>query len=221
MKKIVSTGFIILILYFNCFPQIFDDFADGEYTNNPVKWEDPAGSYVASDGMLSLSAATGTEKAYIRTKSNYSKEAGWEFRIKLDFNPSAYNYAEIYLTADGPDLDGHVNGHFVRIGGARDEISLFRRDGFPDQVIKLIDGPDGMTDLDLVNLRIRATVAIDGIWQLSVSDASDNHYIPIGSGVDPDIPSCNYFGILCFFTPSRNDKFHFDDIRITGMEIAD
>ena len=130
MKKNLFT-FLFFACNIVCFAQLYDDFSDGNFTNNP-SWEGSAGAFeVSVDFKLQLNDSV-SDTSYLSTSSNAIINGFWEFDVKLDFDPSTSNYAQIYLTSDVQDLSGDLNGYFVKIGGesgAVDEIALYAQNG--------------------------------------------------------------------------------------------
>ena len=220
MKVFVSTSIIILVIYFPAYSQLTDDFGDDDLLKNP-SWKNKSGFFVPENGMLRLNAPGSAGQCFLTTASNYLVDASWELRVKLDFNPSAYNYTDIYLVADCPDLEEHVLGYFIRIGSPQDDICLFRRNGNADQITKVIDGPDHLTDRDGIDFYLKVSRSRSGKWHLNYRENSKMTYEDLGETTDSLIQKPNFFGIYCRFTSSRSDKFWFDELKISGGQVPD
>jgi hypothetical protein len=132
----------------------------------------------------------------------------------MDFNPSSSNYTQIHLSSDYLE-----NGYFVKLGGANDEVNLYKRqDG---QNIKLIDGTDNMLDTDSVALRLLVERDSLGVWKLSIKPFSDNEFTHQGQCFDNSFLSSQQFGIECVYTQTRSDKFYFDNLIVEGYSFVD
>ena len=132
----------------------------------------------------------------------------------MDFNPSSSNYTQIHLSSDSLE-----NGYFVKLGGANDEVNLYKRqDG---QNIKLIDGTDNMLDTDSVALRLLVERDSLGVWKLSIKPFSDNEFTHQGQCFDNSFLSSQQFGIECVYTQTRSDKFYFDNLIVEGYSFVD
>ena len=220
MKKIVSTSFIILITYFPSFSQLKEDFSDGDFLYNPA-WESPSGYFTVKDGMLQLNAPAQSGTGYLSTTSHYIHDATWQFRVRLTFNPSSYNYADIYLYADDKEISDHVLGYLVRIGGQKDAIALIRRNGDSPELTTLVSSPDKITDRDSVDFTVKVTRDREGNWKLFYADFPGTDFRFIGSAQDNRYQNPNYFSIFCHYTATRSNEFFFDDINISGDELKD
>jgi hypothetical protein len=191
--------------------QLFDDFADNDFDQNPA-WSGSASSFVIENGMLRLTASSSETMAYLSTPQNILGNTVWEFLVNLDFNPSSTNYTRVFVAADTSYLNGSLNGYFIMIGNTSDEISLYRQNG--NTRTKIIDGPDGRVNSSSVSVRVRLTRSSDGQWELSSMLAGETSFVPEGSTTDTSHLLTRFFGIQCVFTSTRTDRFYFDDFSI-------
>ncbi|HEY5746830.1 MAG TPA: hypothetical protein VIU12_12180, partial [Chryseolinea sp.] len=145
------------------FAQLSDAFDDGDFNQQPA-WSGTSAFFQVVTQQLRLIAPPANGQAYLSTPSNALEDASWEIDLSLDFNPSATNYARIYLTSDQPDLSGPLNGYFIQAGGATDDVSLYRQTGLV--TTKVIDGQDGLLNQTAVALNLRVTRDANGLWQL-------------------------------------------------------
>src|SRR6187401_2657704 len=125
------------------FAQFADDFSDGDFASDPL-WLGSDSKFVVDSARLRLKATPATDMAYLATASRSINDATWEFLVRLDFNPSASNFARIYLVSDQSDLSKSLNGYFVQLGNTTDDVSLYRQTGAT--ITRIIDGVDGKTD---------------------------------------------------------------------------
>jgi hypothetical protein len=91
--------------------QFVDNFSDNDFTNSP-HWMGDTSRFIVADDQLQLEAPTEDGVAFLATISPVGIDATWEFKLKMEFNPSASNYTRVYLMADQPDLSGPLNGYF-------------------------------------------------------------------------------------------------------------
>jgi len=212
--------FILLISPFALWAQSSwsDDFSDSNFTQNPAWIGDTAFFQISAQKQLQLSdSVAGTR--YLSTASNISQQAVWEFSLSLDFNPSGSNFAEVYLMADRPDLNGGLNGYFVRVGGSSaDKISLFKQSGNSNSL--LVGSPDDWVDSDPVQLRVRVTRNADQ-FELEADTGSVNNYISLGFAFDSTHWQSQFFGVRCEFTKTRAQLFYFDDFQVSGQAYTD
>lgn len=199
------------------FAQLSDAFDDGDFTQQPA-WSGTSAYFQVVTQQLRLSAPPINGQAYLSTPSHALEEGSWEIDLSLDFNPSATNYARIYLASDQSDLSGPLNGYFIQAGGAADDVSLYRQTGLV--ITKVIDGQDGLLNQTAVTLSLKATRDANGLWQLFSALGSSPSTLE-GTVTDEVILSAEYFGVSCVFTATRSDKFHFDNFIVTGHVVTD
>ncbi len=219
MRLVISI--ILLSLQLPLLAQFSDNFSDGDFSNNPT-WIGDVSQFVVNESFELNFAGNSVDGgvSYLSTYSTSIIDASWEFFVNLDFNPSASNYADIFLCSNQADLTTSTQGYFVRIGNTADEVSLYRKD--ENEEIIIIDGLDDRIDMSQVNLRVRVTRDADANWELSVDAGGGANYIVEGNVQDDTyIDNNQYFGVLCEYTSSRSDKFKFDDFVVSGNEYAD
>jgi len=188
--------------------QVQDSFADDDFTNNP-SWSGDADHFTVQNGRLALNAGNADGVAFLSVSSSLSSHASWECHAELAFNPSSSNYARFYLVSDNAELSTPLNGYFVMAGGTNDDVCLYRQEG--KQTYKVIDGKDGKLNTAAPSFRIKVTHDDSG-WKLYVALATEQYMLE-GSAESPVIAG-SYSGVACYFTPTRSDKFYFDDFSI-------
>ena len=198
--------------------QFVDDFSDDDFTSSPP-WTGDTSKFTVFNSQLRLEAPPEDGIAFLSTSSPVEADATWEFRLKMEFNPSASNYCRVYLMADQPDPSGVLNGYFVMIGDTKDDVSLYRQTG--STISKLIDGRDGILNLPTIEMGIRVLRNEDIGWQLFTDlGLTGNYFLEGAMEDDMDIAS-RYFGLLCSYTATRADKFFFDDFNVQGNATRD
>lgn len=215
-----GTLFIAMLLAV-CSPvlaQWSDNFSDGDFTANPA-WQGSTTDFIIDTQMLRLNAPAQAGVSHLATASDVSLEATWQFFVRLDFNPSSSNYAQVFLMADTPNLQAVSNGYFIKVGGTPDEVSLYKLANGQETLI--IDGTDGRVSSTTVEITIKVTRDAANLWQVSTQLTGEPNFTVEGSFTDAEIQSSAWFGVLCNYTSSRSTKFYFDDISVTGQGLAD
>src|SRR5271170_6163841 len=119
----------IFLLSINSQAQLNDNFNDGDFTANPVWIGNSADWLVNKSLQLQSNNTVANSSFYLSTASSLAISTQWELYVRLAFNTSSANYADIFLTASANDLTlNNTTGYFVRIGNTNDEICLYRKD---------------------------------------------------------------------------------------------
>lgn len=209
---------ILLLLWFKSPAQLTDYFTDDNLSKNPL-WSGDTTLFTVHSGKLHLFAPPVSGRAQISSPSSAISEGQWQFTAEMDFNPSSSNYIKVFLVSDRPDIAGAVNGYFVMLGNTTDEVSLYRQSG--TTITRIIDGSDGRLNLTAVEISVRITTDDNGNWNLFTKMADEPDWIAEGSATDTSIKTSQWFGLLCVFTSTRSDKFHFDEITVKGKTWPD
>lgn len=208
---------LLLLLPYLATAQLRDDFADGNFTQNPTWSGDVSGFVVNTQNQLQSNgpAVTGTV-LYLATPSQAAVGTVWEFWANLRLATSASNYADIFLMADKEELKaGDVNGYFVRIGNTADEVSLFRKDAGKSPVI-IINGEDKTVATSNNLVRVRVTRSLGYTWQLEIDvTGTGQNYRSQGMVTDATHKRSAYFGVMVRYSSANSQRFYFDDFRIT------
>jgi hypothetical protein len=219
MKIILFIFFVLPILAVSpVWAQVLDDFSDGNFSHQPTWTGDINEFIINNEGRLQLQASA-PGQAYLATASEVVQNAEWQCHIQMQFNPSAANFAEVWLMADRHPF-AEARGYFVRIGGSSDDVRLYRQDGASEPVL-LIDGRDDVLDISVVELDMRARRDSNGLWQLEVRMHGENIWVQEGEATDAAYNFSRLFGVRCQFTSTRADKFSFDEFVVTGDVFKD
>jgi hypothetical protein len=220
MKRII---FILLILQtLSAFAQFSDNFNDGKFeADREVIWTGDVAEFVVNDALqLQLRSADKVPFAQLRTPSSIVKNTQWEFYVKMNFNPTAGNHTKVYLSSDEADLNGDLNGLFVRIGYTNKNICLIQsRKGLNNRT--LITGESQRVNLDPVAVNIKVTSNAKGKFNLYSRLETESEYTLEGSCDLADIPASNWFGLACVLTTTRFEHFFFDDFVVQEWEDDD
>ena len=215
-KKFFYCFGILLLINTLAKAQVYENFTDGDFSQNPAWIVDSANFIINNLYELQSNNTTENSSFYLSTKNEIAISAQWEFSIKINFNPSSANYIDAYLTSLSQNLGAISNsGYFVRIGNTDDEISLYRKD--PNGLItKIIDGENGILNHSTNVVKIKVTRDSTAKWRLSRDlSGAGNSFINEGSATDPTYINSSYFGFLIKQSTSSFFQKHFaDDIEI-------
>ncbi len=198
--------------------QLAEKFDDGDFTNNP-SWAGGTTDWIVNASQqLQSNNTVANSSFYLTTPNTLATTAEWNFYLALSFNTSSTNYVDVYLTASQADLTQASNsGFFIRFGGTKDEICLFRKGtGGTNDTARIIDGADGTLNTSDNKIKVRVTRDGSNQWilyrDLSGTGAS---YVSEGSVTDASILSSAFFGIsVKQSTASFFQKHFLDDIEI-------
>lgn len=211
MKQLIlTTVFLFLILLLNA--QIFDDFSDGDLTNNPAWLGDVDNFMVNSSFQLQLNASV-AGKVYLSVPVQlFEDDMEWRFWIRENFAPSDNNHAKFYLMADRQNLlDTGLCGYYLRFGenGSNDAVRLFRQQGNTHAL--LYNATDGAIASSF-NICVKVIRTIAGEWILYCSENGLTSLKEESRCIDTILYSMNYAGITCQYTTTNRNNFYFDDI---------
>ncbi len=217
MGKIYFSLFLFLSLSANVtLAQLSEDFSDGNFTSNPA-WVGYAPDFIVNNQFrLQSNNTTASSTFYLSSTNGMATKAEWTFWVQLAFNPSSANYVDAFLTASASDLTlNTTSGYFVRLGGADDEISLFRK-GETGLITKIIEGTKQLLNTSNNPIKIKVTRDENDTWILWRDiTGTGNNYVSEGSIVDNIFQTSAYFGFLVKqSTASFFQKHFFDDINI-------
>jgi len=218
----ITTIIIFLFTISILHSQVFDDFADGNFSADPV-WTGDTSDFSISYSLavppelkpaLKLDAS-GSDTSCLVVSNALVNQTEWRFWIKISFNTSSNNYARVYLVSDQPDISGVLNGYFVQLGGSNDSIGLYKQSGNTHE--SLIQGLNAYTGNSTNEIRVKVTRDHEGNWQLFADQEGGYDFIPEGSCQDNTFLSSAYMGIFCKYTSSNSAKFYFDDFYVDDL----
>lgn len=210
--------YIVLFFFFansiNSFAQVLDDFSDQEFSNNPA-WIGDVASWQAASGVLKSENQTPNSQFYLSTNSKLVKNTEWSVLVNLQFNTSSANYVDVFLNADSSNLKSGVkNGYFVRIGGTKDEICLYKKVNGVNSL--LIDGIDGVTNKSANTIALKVSCSQHFEWNLKRNlSGQTTDFTSEGAAVDSSIKLSDWFGFFVVqSTASFFQKHSFDNISV-------
>ncbi|WP_439182839.1 Ig-like domain-containing protein [Carboxylicivirga taeanensis] len=209
-----------IFIFLVCFPlhtlaQINESFSDNDFTNNP-HWAGQSDRFIVNQNQELQLNDTEAGTSFLSTSCLVVEEATWQFRVRMDFNPSSSNLAQVYLISNDSQLINATNAVFVELGNTADNICLYRViDGHKE---KMVEGASGRLSLSNVDVTIRVTRAASE-W-LVQSDLGSGWQTEGTAAFDWGTPSVS-FGWVCKYTITRADKFFLDDIEVSGQPFSD
>ncbi|MEJ6711492.1 MAG: lamin tail domain-containing protein [Flavobacteriales bacterium] len=207
MKQILL---LIIVIPSWLFAQWSNDFSQSQLDD----WSgDTADFRVDSLKQLQLFGPYQSGTSFIYRQSNAILNGKWEMDIQMDFNPSSSNYCQIHLSTDN-----YENGYFVRLGGADDEVCLYKSNN--NQSSKIIDGINDFLDFDSINVSIKIERDSVGNWQLWAKN-KNQEWVSQGYTFDNSFSMSETFAISCTYTSTRAQKFFFDNISVSGTSFVD
>lgn len=203
----------LLFFWFAASAQLKEQFSDSNLTHiwhtNDSDW------IINSNHQLQSHNTTANSRFYISTENKLAVNTEWQFWIRLHFNTSSANYVEAYLTATNSNLSDNSNtGYIVRIGSTDDDICLYRKDS-TGNMVKLIDGRNGITNHSDNTLKIKVVRNNNLFTLYTDTSGTGNNYVAEGSVADNTYITSSYFGFLVRqSTASFFQKHYMDDIVI-------
>lgn len=152
--------------------------------------------------------------AYLTIPSNTVRNTRWEFGVWLSFNPSANNYARFYLTSTSNILSEALNGYFIQIGGAKDNVALYKQKENQPQL--LASGRELMKGNNSPKLFVKVECDANGYWTFWTRLESESEYTKEKQVKDTQYASSSFCGIYCVYTKSRCDSFTFHHVDIAN-----
>ncbi|MBK6931029.1 MAG: lamin tail domain-containing protein [Saprospirales bacterium] len=204
---------LLLTIPPSAYAQIQDVFSDGDISANPAWLGDLNEFVVNAAGELQLNAPD-AGASILAVEGNIPDTAVWLLDVRLEFAPSASNFLRIYLLADQPDLL-LANGYYLEIGenGTDDALRLYRQEGPASSLLGT--GPAGFVANEPVNIRLQVKRDASGNWQMDAASGA-GAFMPqlaVNDATYAGGPG-RYFGIYCWYTATRKDKFFFDNLSI-------
>ena len=193
------------------------EYADGEDTvTSELPWEGEIEKFTitAQEGIRLNDPREDAGTAYTVFPSSSVKSTRWEFGVRLTFNPSANNYARFYLTSSSNVLSGNLSGYYVQIGGAKDNVALYRQDEKQSKL--LASGRELMKGNNSPKLYIKVECDNNGYWTFWTRLESENEYTKEKQVKDNNIQSSSYCGIYCVYTKTRSKGITFHHIRLSN-----
>ena len=201
-KMLLSTVYLLLIMPFSCLSQVWDDFSDGDFTDDPA-WSGTTTLFrINPDKQLQLYAeSAGSAELFCDEAVTVADMMEWHFWLREAFAPSANNYSDIYL----------CDNYFLRFGeaGSDDVLELRRVDGTSS--VSVCRGTDTFIAASFSAL-FKVTRDTQGSWKIFVDKTGNDGYTIEAQGVDDTYQPSGRFGIKSTFTAGNAKKVYLDDV---------
>ncbi len=220
-RLVVKSTLVFLLLFVSqtVFAQLIDNFSDGNFTQNPT-WVGATEKFTVNSSLQLQLNDTQAGTAWLSTP--YSAATGtmeWRFWIRLNFSPSATNFAEVYLSGNNPNLSEPLNGYFLRFGEnlANDPVELFKKQG--TVTTSLCRGTPGLV-ANAFAISVKVTRSASGVWKIYADQTNMGLYQLEATAIDNAFSPGGHFGFLCQYTVSNIKNYFFDNVYV-GSEIVD
>ena len=203
--------------------QLNEDFSDGNFSINPDWGGDTSEFLVNGNFNLQLNAPSATDTSYLSVEIgtlDFSSNINWEFYVKMDFSPSNNNNFRYYLTSNNNNLEGYLNGYFIRVGenGSLDKLKLYRQDGLATTLLaSSLHGAFGVNP----EFRVQVNRDVNGNWEILCDSTGGTNFTYELGATDVNHTFSNFTGLWSKHTSSNNDNIFFDDISINGNIVVD
>ncbi len=208
---------ILLILPSVLTAQVFDDFTDGDFTNNPT-WSGTAEKFIVNSNFQLQLNDNEAGNAWLTTPYELQGAVEWRFWIRLAFSPSANNFSDVYLISDNPNLSEPLNGYFLRFGeaGSADPIELFLKQG--SQLTSLARGTAGLVASSF-SMTVKVVRSAQGEWSIFADPVGNGFFNFEASATDNTFQPGGFFGFFCQYTVSNSTRMYYDNVYVGPEEI--
>jgi hypothetical protein len=219
MKKLFALYTMLLAFCVPATAQISDNFGDGDFTNNPT-WSGDNADFIVNAGFQLQLNSTVADTSSLSFASPFATNCEWQFWCRMNFSPSDNNNTRFYLTSDVANLEGPVNGYYIRMGenGSLDGVDLWEQNGTTHT--KIIDGLPARVALNNNIVRVKVTRTVAGLWTVYSDTTGGTNWVTEGSVTNNTFTTCNYSGYFCKYTVSNINDFFLDDVYV-GPPIVD
>ena len=222
--------FMLMVPFFlqfcAAFSQFSDNFSDGRFlsganSNRAVDWIGDNAEFIVNQSLqLQLYSDGNNSPSQLKTSSSLVENASWELYLKMDFIPTASNYAKIYIASNEENLAGELDGLFIRVGYTDKNICLISSQKGKNNKT-LIQGAAKRLDFSSVALKVKATLDSKSNFKLYSQLEGESDFRLEGSCLLENIPVSNWFGVVCVYTTTRSKLFYFDDFAVSKLSEED
>lgn len=201
-KMLMIAAYLFLFMPVKSYTQIYDDFSDGDFSENPA-WNGTEPLFTVNKELQLQLNAEGGGEAYLYCSQAFGQHARhqWQFWLREAFSPSGNNYCDIML----------CDNYFIRFGeaGSSDVLELFRRDG--DSNVSVCRGSDSFI-ASAFAAWFKVTRDDRGTWKIYIDKLGNSDYQLDAQGIDDTYDINGNFGIKAFFTSSNSKRVYLDDV---------
>ena len=210
MKQYLLT----LLTIFSCVnihAQVADNFADGNFNQNPT-WFGDDSLFVVTINQLKLKGTISSD-AYLATAHSLLDSVTWSFQTRFALSPSTQNFSRFYLVSSTANLKGALNGYYVQLGGVTgntDSITLYKQSGTTHT--RLIAGRSATVSKSNNLLRVQVFRDHLGNWQLWSDTTGGKNFISEGTAFDNTFTSSNYLGWFIRYSAGNSQNHYLNDV---------
>jgi len=124
MGIFLLTNILFSLCPISSFGQLSEHFSDGNLSKNPT-WQGDVEKFIVTNNYLISNSETTNDIFYISTPSYALEKTQWNIKLSIDFKTSSANYIDIFLASDSSNPAKATQTYFIRLGGTKDEISLY------------------------------------------------------------------------------------------------
>ncbi len=152
----------------------------------------------------------------------------WSFKIRYEYDPSAYNNWAVFLVSDKSAVsmqpDGNCNSYILGVNytGSNDLITFWKSEN--NRISEIMNtgfnwqsetGRDKSATFEIIRYQ-------KGIWEFFIdTTGSDSLKTKLGETEDADLKKSYYFGLYYKYTSGQDRKLWFDDLSVNGFFLRD
>jgi len=223
MRFLIYAMFFVTSFFCSAsYARFSESFSDDNFLEQEPTWTGDVDKFrIATGYQLQLKDNTVDKigPACLSTPVSRVRNTSWEFWVKMNFNPTVSNYSKVYLCSTDVDLNGPLNGFFIRLGHTNKNVALLSQDGTKTTV--LVQGETKRLDLASVAVRIKVTLDKQGVFTVYSKLDDEQEFVLEGSKQIEEFPNSDYLGVVCVYTKTRNEHFFFDGFVVKKIEEND
>lgn len=201
--------------------QLYEDFSSPAWPY--AGWVGDTADFATNTGQLRIPQRTALNRSRVAVPYNFSR-GDLAYPLRFDFevltaDPTASNFAEVYLWADSVNVENSSNALYVAFDVSSDKAILYQRVA---GVSTAILSTDTAVDYEVVNFSIAKNANIFNMI-MRVSDRNGNflradtvsatHALPAAI----DFAGNGYFGVRFVYSASYNGRFYLDNINLRAL----
>ena len=211
----------LVSLPFNLRAQLLEDFSSPAWPYSG--WVGDTADFATTTGQLRIPQRTALNRSYVSVPYSFS-QADLVYPLRFDFelltvDPTASNFAEVYLWADSANVENSSNALYVAFDVSSDKAILYQRVAGVNTVIL---STDTAVDYEIVNFAVAKNGGIfnmimcvsdrNGIF-LRADTVSASHALPAAI----DFAGGGFFGVRFVYSASYFNRFYLDNINLRAL----
>lgn len=211
MTKFLLIALLLTIPFAFATAQVYDDFSDNNFTQNPT-WSGDDSLFQITSRQLRLKGTITSEAALV-TPHTLTDSITWTFYSRFTLSPSTQNFSRFYLMSSSSNLKSALNGYYVQLGGVTgntDSITLYKQSGTTHT--RIIGGRAGTVSKTTNTVGIKVFRNHLGNWELYSDTSGGKNYILEGTGFDDSFTTSAYLGWYIKYSAGNNQGHYLDDV---------